>query len=97
MNGYCSGSLQDKEVINICDGSRLGYVCDLAVDSATGRIISISVPELRLTLSAALRGNSDTVGVRRACRNRCDTRQHCLKGKVFMQASAKKAVVEMLF
>ena len=44
MNGYCSGSLQDKEVINICDGSRLGYVCDLAVDSATGRIISISVP-----------------------------------------------------
>lgn len=44
MNGYCSGSLQDKEVINIYDGSRLGYVCDLAVDSATGRIISISVP-----------------------------------------------------
>lgn len=44
MNGYCSDSLQDKEVINICDGSRLGYVCDLAVDSVTGRIISISVP-----------------------------------------------------
>ena len=94
MNGYCSGSLQDKEVINICDGSRLGYVCDLAVDSATGRIISISVPGS----GSLFQLHPEVIVIPcRACRNRCDTRQHCLKGKVFMQAAAKKAVVEMLF
>lgn len=44
MNGCCVGALQDKEVINICDGSRLGYICDVAVDTCTGKIVSISVP-----------------------------------------------------
>jgi YlmC/YmxH family sporulation protein len=44
LNGCCVGALQDKEVINICDGSRLGYICDVAVDTCTGKIVSISVP-----------------------------------------------------
>lgn len=34
-----------KEVINICDGQRLGFVCDLEFDECTGRIIRIIVPE----------------------------------------------------
>lgn len=37
--------LQEKEVINICDGKRLGCVCDLEVDLVTGRICTLIVPE----------------------------------------------------
>ena len=33
-----------KEVINICDGKRLGYVQDVCADLDTGRITSIIVP-----------------------------------------------------
>ena len=33
-----------KEVINLCDGERLGYVCDVEVDIVTGRLCSIIVP-----------------------------------------------------
>nr|WP_294680734.1 YlmC/YmxH family sporulation protein [uncultured Anaerotignum sp.] len=37
--------LQEKEVINICDGRRLGCVCDLELDEASGRICTIIIPE----------------------------------------------------
>ena len=33
-----------KEVINICDGSRLGYVSDLELDTDCGRVPAIIVP-----------------------------------------------------
>ena len=33
-----------KEVINICDGKRLGYVQDVCADLETGTITSIIVP-----------------------------------------------------
>ena len=33
-----------KEVINICDGKRLGYVQDVTADLKTGTITSIIVP-----------------------------------------------------
>lgn len=33
-----------KEVINICDGSRYGYVCDVEVSTEDARIVSIIVP-----------------------------------------------------
>ena len=33
-----------KEVINICDGKRLGFVQDVCADLDTGRITSIIVP-----------------------------------------------------
>lgn len=36
--------LQEKEVINICDGSRLGYVSDLELELPTGRIVSLLIP-----------------------------------------------------
>ncbi len=44
MSGCCASALHDKEVINICDGRRLGYVCDVAVETCSGKIISITVP-----------------------------------------------------
>ncbi|MCQ4726086.1 YlmC/YmxH family sporulation protein [Anaerotignum faecicola] len=34
-----------KEVINVCDGMRLGYVCDLELDLRSGKICKIIVPE----------------------------------------------------
>ena len=33
-----------KEVINLCDGERLGYVCDVEVNVITGQMCSIIVP-----------------------------------------------------
>lgn len=36
--------LKCKEVINICDGGRLGCVTDLELDLCTGAILSIIVP-----------------------------------------------------
>ena len=39
---YCN--LKQKEVINILDGSSLGFINDLVLDECTGRICSIVVP-----------------------------------------------------
>jgi len=36
--------LQCKEVINISDGCRLGYVCDVEIDVLCGKLVSIIVP-----------------------------------------------------
>ena len=36
--------LRRKEVINICDGARLGCICDLELDDCTGCISAIVVP-----------------------------------------------------
>ena len=38
-------ALQEKEVINVCDGKRLGCVCDLEIDIHTGKICTIIIPE----------------------------------------------------
>lgn len=37
-------ALRCREVINVCDGSRLGYVSDLEVDLETGRVLALIVP-----------------------------------------------------
>ncbi|MBQ9941345.1 MAG: YlmC/YmxH family sporulation protein [Clostridia bacterium] len=37
--------LKEKEVINIRDGSRLGYPCDIKFDLCTGRVTAIILPE----------------------------------------------------
>lgn len=37
-------TLRQKEVINICDGARLGFVCDVEIDTTCGRVVSIIVP-----------------------------------------------------
>lgn len=33
-----------KEVVNVCDGLRLGYVCDVLIDINTGRVLALIVP-----------------------------------------------------
>ncbi len=39
-----SSDFRQKEVVNICDGKRLGFVCDVDIDMNTGRLNSIIVP-----------------------------------------------------
>ena len=44
MPGCTIDELKEKEVISVCDGRRLGYICDLTVDICNGCILSIIVP-----------------------------------------------------
>lgn len=48
----------NKEVINICDGRRLGFVCNCEVDAETGCIISFIVPGAT-RLFGLMRGEKD--------------------------------------
>ena len=36
--------IRQKEVININDGCRFGYICDLEIDEEEGQIIAIIIP-----------------------------------------------------
>ena len=36
--------LKCKEVINICNGFRMGYICDVIVNVVTGQVLAIVVP-----------------------------------------------------
>ena len=40
----CFSELRCKEVINVSDGARLGYVCDLELETESGRVLSVIVP-----------------------------------------------------
>ena len=36
--------LRCKEVINVRDGARLGYISDVLVDTECGRVVAVTVP-----------------------------------------------------
>ena len=36
--------LREKEVVNVCDGERLGNVCDIDFEERTGRICTLVIP-----------------------------------------------------
>lgn len=36
--------LKCKEVINICNGFRMGYICDVIINVTTGQVLAIVVP-----------------------------------------------------
>jgi len=40
----CISELRSKEVVNVCDGRRFGYVCDVEVDVCEGKVVYIVVP-----------------------------------------------------
>lgn len=44
MKSDCFSCLCEKEVVNICDGKRLGCVCDLEVDLDGGCVCALLVP-----------------------------------------------------
>jgi YlmC/YmxH family sporulation protein len=54
------GMLRQKEVINIVDGARLGFICDLVVDVCTGKICAIVVPG-QSRFSFFFRGERDQI------------------------------------
>lgn len=41
----CIADLRNKEVINVCDGRRLGCVVDVEFNVCDGKIISLVVPK----------------------------------------------------
>lgn len=43
MDRFSVNDLREKEVINVCDGRRLGYVYDVEVEACSGRIVAIIV------------------------------------------------------
>ena len=36
--------LREKEVVNVCDGGRLGNICDIDFEERTGRICTLVIP-----------------------------------------------------
>lgn len=44
MRTLSFNDLKCKEVINVCDGRRLGFVCNVEFEMPCGQIVSISVP-----------------------------------------------------
>ena len=57
----CRGSeLRDKEIINISDGSRIGYVGDVIMDLEEGKVSALVVPG-RLRLFGLWGREPDTV------------------------------------
>ncbi len=43
-NIITANQLKDREVVNVSDGRRLGFVCDLVIDLCTGRVLSLILP-----------------------------------------------------
>lgn len=43
-NASTIGDLRCKEVINVCDGSRLGFVNDVKINLCNGKVVAIVVP-----------------------------------------------------
>lgn len=43
MNRFSVNDMRDKEVINVCDGKRLGYIYDVEINVETGCVIAIVV------------------------------------------------------
>ena len=44
MNRMSTDALREKEILNLCDGTRLGYACDFELDVSEGRISALIVP-----------------------------------------------------
>jgi YlmC/YmxH family sporulation protein len=38
------GDMKNKEVVNIVDGTRLGYICDVSINWESGKIVQLIVP-----------------------------------------------------
>ena len=45
MGKMGTDELRQKEIINLCDGTRLGYACDFEIDACDGRICALIVPK----------------------------------------------------
>ena len=37
--------IREREVVNVCNGKNLGYICDILIDTDCGKIVAIFVSE----------------------------------------------------
>ena len=44
MNICSTVDIREKEVINLCDGARLGYACDFEIDLCDAKLVSLILP-----------------------------------------------------
>ncbi len=44
MERFSTCDLRDKEVVNLCDGAKLGSPCDFEFDACDGKITALIVP-----------------------------------------------------
>ena len=45
MDIISTEELRKKEIINLCDGARLGYACDFEFNKCTAQIVGLIVEE----------------------------------------------------
>ncbi len=45
MRVLSTKELREREVINVCTGEKLGYVCELEIDVDCGKVLSVTVPK----------------------------------------------------
>ncbi|MBQ8440337.1 MAG: YlmC/YmxH family sporulation protein [Clostridia bacterium] len=44
MKRCSTAELRNLEIVNLCDGARLGYACDFEFDKEDARILSLVIP-----------------------------------------------------
>jgi len=54
------GDLQQKDVVNVVDGSKLGRISNLEIDPLNGKILSITV-QTNLRLANFFSGNNNII------------------------------------
>ncbi len=80
----CVTDLREKEIINLKDGCRFGTVCDVEIDTVTGRLVAIIVygkskpfgiggrgQDIRITWEEIEVIGDDTILVRFDCPESC--------------------------
>lgn len=55
--------IKNKEVINVANGKRLGYVCDVELDTLDARLLSIMIPGE----SSGIFGRAQPISIPWAC------------------------------
>ena len=45
MRVLSTKDLREREIINVCTGEKIGYICELEVDVDCGKILSVTVPK----------------------------------------------------
>lgn len=60
-NNVTLSELRCREVINLCDGARMGYVSDIQFNPDSGQITALIVPETAGVLSLLGRGDDAVI------------------------------------
>lgn len=44
MRALSTKDLREREVINVCTGEKLGFICELEIDTDCGEVLSFTLP-----------------------------------------------------